>query len=92
MKYLILLALMVGCSQYSPEQQLANQAAVTKWGRSLIDCPTAGVVITSYHGNSNGKPMWDDVETFYIVGCGLKICCSTRYPGTCFPCKKSDWY
>jgi hypothetical protein len=88
MKHLLLLALLVGCQA---ERQLANKADINKWGQSLIDCPTAEVVVTSWHGST--KLVWSDVDTFYIVGCGLKVCCSHhRLFPACFPCKKEQWY
>lgn len=88
---LICLLFLVGCGKASPQEQLATKARLTYWGRALIDCPTAEVSVTS--STNSDKPIWDHVSTLYIIGCGLKVCCSSSQGvRSCFPCRKEGWY
>jgi hypothetical protein len=90
---LIFLLFLVGCSA-NPKEQLETKESFIKWGRALIDCPTADVVVTS--SRYSDKPIWDHVSTFYVIGCGFKVCCSSsgseRDARSCFPCRKEGWY
>lgn len=87
MKWLILLLFIVGCEKDDDKESIVN---LTKWGRVLIDCPTAGVVVNkANYGNYNGYYLG---HTVHITGCGLKVCCSQGGIYSCFPCKKDQWY
>jgi hypothetical protein len=84
MKWVCLLCLvLIGCN----ETKDAESSRLTKWGRNLIDCPTASITVTSSNSVN------DIVRTLFITGCGLKVCCS-NVSGyfSCFPCKKDQWY
>lgn len=70
----------------------------TKLGRDLIECPTAEVAVTSTH-HEDGRLVWDeDIRSWTITGCGMKVCCfhdfehTKRNGQSCFPCKKEQWY
>ena len=89
---LLICLLIVGCANANTEN--TNKVRFTKWARNLIDCPTAEVSLTgSRISSQNDKLSWNSVDTFYIIGCGLKICCS-YHDGSrnCFPCRKEGWY
>jgi len=81
MRHLLIGLMLLGCQRLTPDQQMAAQKDhLTKWGRYLIDCPTAQVTMTSRS---------EDGFTFFITGCGLKVCCAGT---SCFSCIKKDWY
>lgn len=86
MKYLLIGLMLFGCTSVSSDQQMTiKKNQLTKWGRYLIDCPTAQVTMTSTNG--------DGEYTFFITGCGLKICCNdSAQISSCFSCIKKDWY
>jgi hypothetical protein len=90
MRYLILLFLLFGCHS-TPEDEAAYKNNMNKWARYLIDCPTAEITITS---SSDGKMLSSNDDTYFIMGCGLKICCihDNRGADSCFPCRKEQWY
>jgi len=93
----IVAGVVVACDESTNDPSSTNKEWFTNWARVFLDCPSAEVTVT-YSGIST-KPNWSKVLSFYIIGCGLKVCCDTITTtggslngSSCVPCKQGQWY
>lgn len=87
---IVVVPLLAACDSPA-SQEKSNKDWYTNWARAFLDCPSAEVVITYSRRDQN--PNWGTVGSFYIIGCGLKVCCDVVRDGSsCVSCKQGQWY